>query len=164
MRAVSVISTSARHVAFVAAEGALVAAIAMALVFAGAVATGGTPVGADQVAARTRTVAPSSTISLNQDPSALHLGSSVTFTTTVSGLAGGEYPMIVVECAQGGTDVYVQLDSPNATFVLGNGSSQWWVVGGAANCGATLFAYGGKSKGFDTIRTLAGPVVFAAAG
>jgi hypothetical protein len=58
--------------------------------------------------------------------------------------------------------VYGQLDYPSTAFVLGGGSSDWWIVGGNANCIAHLYAYGGKSQGSDTIRELAAPVAFAA--
>lgn len=163
MRILSVAAASGRHVVMAIAEGALVTAIAVALVFAGSVVTGSGPAGADQVAAKARAPLTSSSISRNPD-SQLWLGGDVTFTSNAVGLTGGEYPMIVVSCSQNGTVVYAQLDHPDATFVLGGGSSQWWVVGGPAGCEATLYAYGGKSKGYDTIRTLAGPITFNAAG
>lgn len=165
MRMGVLIFSSGRHLAMAAAEAALVTAIAVALLFAGAVVTGGAPGGADQVAAKTRLGSAGSTISLNQDPSTLHLGSSVTFTSNAVGLLGGEYPLILVTCSQGGDAVYKQLALPTATFVLGGGSSPWWVVGGSASCNAELYAYGGKSRGYDTIRLLAQlPAPFTAGG
>ena len=108
-----------------------------------------------------------STISLDQAGQALALGDPVTFTTTVAGLKGGEYPMVYLECssATDGSLLYGQLDHPDVTFVLGGGSSRWWQVGGAADCLAHLYAYGGKTNGgYDTIRELAVPVAFDTAG
>ena len=160
MRILTTMGSGVRHAAVAVTEAALVAAIGTALVFAGAVATGDKPAGAsDAFAKGPRTPASSSSISLNQDPSALHLGSSVTFTSSAGGLTGNQYPMIVVSCSQSGDPVYVQLDHPAATFILGGGSSQWRLNGGAANCKATLYAYGGK-----TIVMLAGPATFDVAG
>jgi hypothetical protein len=61
-----------------------------------------------------------------------------------------------------GSVIYAQLDHPDATFVLGGGSSEWRSRGGSADCSASLRAYGGRSGGQDTIRVLAGPIQFHA--
>jgi hypothetical protein len=108
-----------------------------------------------------------STITLDQAGQTLTLGDSVTFTTSAVGLRGTEYPMVYVECSSDadGTPVYGQLDYPNAVFVLGGGSSQWWLVGGSAECRAHLYSYGGKTQGgYDEIRELAEPISFPANG
>ncbi len=160
MRILTTLGGGVRHAAVAVAEAALVAAIGTAVVFAGAVATGEKPAGAgDAFAKGPRNPAAGSSISLNQDPATLRLGSSVTFTTATGSLTGNQYSMIVVSCSQSGDPVYVQLDHPAATFILGGGSSQWLLNGGAANCKATLYAYGGK-----TIVMLAGPATFDVAG
>lgn len=158
MRILSTLGAGVRHVGVAVTEAALIAAIAVALVFAGAVATGHNPIGADQVAAKARAPLTSSSISLNAD-SQLWLGGNVTFGTTASGLTGSQYPMVVVACSQNGVGVYVQLDHPTATFLLGGTSSLWVQNGGSATCTATLYAYGGK-----TVVTLAGPITFTAGG
>ncbi len=109
--------------------------------------------------------ATTSTIALNQAGLPLTLGSSVTFTTTVVGLKGGEYPMVYVACFSPATGaiLYGQLDHPDATFILGGGSSAWWLVGGPANCLAHLYSSGGTTQGgYDQILELATPVAFAA--
>jgi hypothetical protein len=86
-----------------------------------------------------------STIQLNQ-AGPFKFGDVVTFTTSAVGLRGGEYPLVYVECdAADGSVLYGQLDYPNAAFVLGGGSSPWWLVGGDAVCNAGLFSYGGKT-------------------
>ena len=102
----------------------------------------------------------SSSISLDQT-GPVGLGDSVTFSTTAVGLTGGEHAMVYLECTSqaNGSLLFGQLDTPATTFVLGGGSSEWWRVGGAANCVAHLFAYGGKS-----IRELAEPYAFSATG
>lgn len=104
------------------------------------------------------------------------LQSSVTFATTVAGLSGNEWPMVVVSCFQdvnldgvvdttvGGPDqVYGGMDSPSASYLLGGGSSLWLVRGGSATCNAELFAYGFKG-GSETIRSLATTGDWAATG
>jgi len=104
-------------------------------------------------AAKPRTsTSTTSTIALNE--SAPALGTNVTFTTSASGLAGWEWPMVYVSCRQGGTSVYGALDQPSATFQLGGGSSQWLTNGGSADCTATLYAYGLRG-GQETARSLA---------
>jgi hypothetical protein len=100
-----------------------------------------------------------SAITLNEsDP---HLGGTVTFTTNVAKLAGSEWPMVGVACSQSGTLVYGQLDTPDASFLLGGNSSLWLQSGGSADCVATLYAY--SFSGGETIRTLAS-TSFGAAG
>jgi hypothetical protein len=164
MRTLTHAQVAGRHGLGAVLEAALVVAIGATLVLGLALATGGDPIGADNVfAAKGRVGTAGSTIALNPG-SDLRLGGKVTFAATAGDLAGGEYPMIVVSCSQGSEVVYAQLDHPDATFILGGGSSQWWINGGSAACRATLYAYGGKSKGYDTIRTLAGPIPFTAAG
>lgn len=141
--------------------GLTVSAIAIAAVLAIPAAT---------MAAKGGTTAPAS-IRLNQPAGAvaaagLHLGDAVTFTTVVSGLKGGEWAMVLVECyaTAGGAKLYAQLDYPSASFVLGGGSSPWWRAPQDANCIGYLEAYGGRSKGMDTIRRLAWTDWFAVAG
>jgi hypothetical protein len=88
------------------------------------------------------------------------LGSKMTFRTSVQPLAGWQYPMVTVACYQDvnkdgtiekstiGPDlVYLQLDQPDTTFVLGGGWSQWLDRGGSAICEANLWAYPGLHKG-----------------
>jgi hypothetical protein len=96
----------------------------------------------------------------------LQIGSGVTFTTVVGALGGSEYPMVYVECRSDadGSVVYGQLDHPEVIFVLGGGSSPWFEVGGGATCTGQLLAYGGRSKGMDTIRLLAETAAFHALG
>jgi hypothetical protein len=95
-------------------------------------------------------------IKFNEDISLLKLGDSVTFTTESYGLKGTEYPMVYMECWNSNEKLYGQLDHPYATFILGGGSSKWWATGGPATCKATLYSYGGKTKGgHDEIRFLA---------
>lgn len=169
MRVISWAGASIRHAVGAAADAALVAAIGIALVFGVAVASGGNPAGAASVLAgrggHAGTSTAGSTIQLNAGGD-LRLGGDVTFTTSTVDLGGGEYPMVYVACSSDadGSLLYGQLDHPDATFVLGGGSSRWWQVGGSAGCKAWLHAYGGKSKGYDTIRTLAGPISFDAGG
>ena len=100
------------------------------------------------------TAAPSGpVIILNQDPTTLHLGSTVTFTTSTSGLGGNQYPQIGLECSQSGHVVYGELQGPNYAFTLGGGSSEWRDVGGGASCTATLYAYS-LSGGTESITGL----------
>lgn len=101
-----------------------------------------------------------SSISLDQ-PRAW-LGETVTFTSSAQGLKGSEWPMITVRCYQSGVSVYAELNTPDWSFLLGGGSSDWLTNGGAADCTATLYAYGWTS-GTETIRTLAS-TSFSAAG
>lgn len=159
---------SIRHGASAVLEAALVVAIVGALAFGLAVVTGNGPGGADSALAgkgKPGVATASSSIQLDAG-SDLRLGGKVTFSTTAAGLGGGEYPLLYVACyaEANGNIVYGQLDHPDVTFVLGGGSSDWWKVGGSADCKAWLMAYGGKSKGYDTIRELAGPIQFSAGG
>jgi hypothetical protein len=161
------LASTARRWASAALEATLVIAIGATLVLGFALATGGDPAGADNVFAGKGRVVGTAASSISLDAgSDLRLGGKVTFTTSAGDLGGGEYPMIVVSCYSDATGdkVYAQLDHPDSTFILGGGSSKWWQVGGSADCKATLYAYGGRSKGYDTIRELAGPVPFHAAG
>jgi hypothetical protein len=179
MRILSTAAGTARHGIGAVAEAAVIVAIGAALVFGAAVVTRSDPAGAaDVYAARggnggghagggNAGAAPMSTISLNQTFAGLKLGDPVTFTTTVESLNGGEYPLVYLECTSvlDGAVLYGQLDYPDATFVLGGGSSQWWAQQDAANCDATLYSYGGKTRGgYDEIRLLAGPAEFGAEG
>ncbi len=159
--------TSIRHGVAAMLEAALVVAVAGALVFGFAVVTGNDPSGADHVFAGKGHNASTASSSISLDSGGdLRLGGKVTFTSNAANLGGGEYPMIIVACYSdsNGDKVYAQLDHPDTVFVLGGGSSKWWGVGGGADCKATLYAYGGKEKGYDTIRELAGPAEFHAAG
>jgi|SRR3954449_6861325 len=90
------------------------------------------------------------------------LGNRVTFATTVGSLAGWEYPMVDLECRQNGAIVFSQLDKPDATFLLGGGSSQWLTTQGSATCTADLDAYGSKA-GRWSVRVLS-TTSFDAAG
>jgi len=105
-----------------------------------------------------------SSIVLNEAGQALAFGASVTFTTSVVGLNGTEYPLVYVECRSvvDGSLLYGQLDHPSATFVLGGGSSRWWSVRDDARCLAHLYSYGGKEQGHDVIRELAAAYAFDA--
>lgn len=106
-----------------------------------------------------------SAISLVQAGTQLRLGGTVSYTSSAVGLLGGEYPLVYTVCKNAaGTVVYGQLDYPDTVFVLGGGSSPWLLVGGDATCEGQLRAYGGKSQGQDTIRTLATTPPFAVAG
>jgi hypothetical protein len=88
-----------------------------------------------------------SMIQLNGSGTGLKFGDTVTFSTSAVGLKGGEYPLVYVECdAADGSVLYGQLDYPNTAFLLGGGSSPWWLVGGDAVCNAGLFSYGGKTE------------------
>ena len=93
-------------------------------------------------------------------------GDTVTFTTTVDGLKGGQYPLVYVVAFSvvDGSMLYGQLDHPDVGFVLGGGSSQWHLQRDDANCLAHLFAYGGKDRGHETIVELCAPVAFTASG
>ena len=105
------------------------------------------------------------------------LGDTLTFRTTVSGLSGGEYPMVGVSCYQdvngdkvvdtglSGPDiVFSQLDTPSATFKLGGYSSIWLNRGGgSATCRADLYAYSWKG-GKESTRVLATTGSWLAAG
>ena len=174
MRILSRAGTTVRHGVGAAAEAAVIVAIGVALVFGAAVITQGDPAGAADVYAAkggngggNAGTAPAASISLNQTYAGLKLGDAVTFTTSAGGLNGGEYPLVYLECKSvlDGSVLYGQLDHPDASFILGGGSSQWWLVGGDANCDAVLYSYGGKARGgYDEIRLLAGPAEFYAAG
>jgi len=171
MRILSTARSTVRHGVGAAAEAAVVAAIAVTLVFGVAVVARNDPAGAADVYAakggKPVEVAGGSSIGLNQAGAPLRLGDAVTFTTAAIGLNGGEYPLVYVECRDFADDsvLYGQLDHPDATFILGGGSSQWWLVGGNANCSALLYSYGGKTRGgYDEIRLLAGPANFYAGG
>jgi hypothetical protein len=100
--------------------------------------------------------------SIALDQSAAWLGETVTFTTSIQGIKGSEWPMIGVACSQSGAVTYGELNTPSSSFLLGGGSSVWLTNGGAADCVATLYAYG-WSGGTETIRTLASTPFFAAA-
>jgi hypothetical protein len=97
------------------------------------------------------TAASDPTITLNQDPTTLRLGSQVTFTTSWSGLSGNEYPQIGLQCVNGGAIVYGELQAPDYTFILGAGSSKW--TSGGASCTARLLAYS-VAGGTESIREL----------
>ncbi|MBA3877351.1 MAG: hypothetical protein C0498_10500 [Anaerolinea sp.] len=173
MRIGSAIASSMRHIIGVGLQAFLIAAIVVALAFAAAVVVGSAPAGGDTVFAAKGgngngnggnggKPATTSSISLNEAGQALSLGSSVTFTTTVGDLTGTEYPLVYLACysTSSGALVYGQLDLPGTVFVLGGGSSDWWQVGGPANCVAHLYAYG-THGGQDTIRELATPAAFS---
>ena len=106
----------------------------------------------------------SASLTLDQAGQDLAFGDSVTFTTSVDGLNGTEYPLVYVECHSvvDGSLLYGQLDHPSATFVLGGGSSRWWTVRDDARCLAHLYAYGGKDQGYDVITELTSPYGFDA--
>jgi hypothetical protein len=95
------------------------------------------------------------------------LGDSLAFATTVQSLPGWQYPMVAVSCYQdvnrdgvvdtsitGPDVVYMQLDKPSSTFMLGGYSSSWIDRGGTALCRADLYSYGWKS-GIEHTQVLA---------
>jgi len=108
--------------------------------------------------------------------SELRLGGDVGFATSAVGLAGWEYPMVVVSCYQdvngdgtvdtnllGPDIVFSWVDKPGSEFLLGAYSSIWTLRGGGpADCRADLDAYGWKSKQ-QSIRVL-DSLTFKAAG
>ncbi|MBI2763215.1 MAG: hypothetical protein HYX54_05630 [Chloroflexi bacterium] len=169
MRIGSAIASGTRHVIGVGFQALLIVAIIAALAFAAAAVVGTAPAGADSVfAARGGTkgapggtIIVGSSISVNGTDQGLVLGSSVTFATSVADLTGNEYALVYLECTQGGTVVYGQLDLPGTTFVLGGGSSPWLEVGGPATCVGYLKAYG-THGGSDTVRDLAQTAPFSA--
>jgi hypothetical protein len=92
-------------------------------------------------------------------PGPYAFGGTVYFTTNAVGLNGGSYPMVLVQCfAADGSILYGQLDHPNVGFLLGGGSSPWWLNRVDANCAAELWAYGGSKGEYK----LAGPLTFDA--
>lgn len=98
------------------------------------------------------------------DQAAPALGDDVTFTTTVQPLTGQAYPMIDLECYQGGAIVFSQLDHPDADFLLGGGGSVWKdVTGGAADCVAKLMSYDGTGNAWVVV-DLGGETDFQAGG
>ena len=133
----------------------LAAVAAVAVIVVGAAAT-------PTFAARGKRTTDVSTASISLNESGPSLGSTVTFTTSIPALSGWEWPMVGVTCSQAGVRVYGALDTPGAAFLLGGNSSVWLQQGGAAECTATLYAYGSKG-GQETIRTLAS-TPFTAAG
>jgi len=155
MRAGSAIVSSARHASGVALQALLITAILIALVFAIATAMGRDPGGAGDVFAakggKGNLTAGGASIVVDQAGQALELGSRVTLTSRIVGLAGNEWPMAYLRCIEGDTVVNGQLDYPDTTFTLGGGSSLWREIGGTARCTAYLKAY---SKSGDS-RTLA---------
>jgi len=182
MRILSTAGGTLRHGLGAVAEAAIVVAIAVTLVFGVAVVGRHDPAGAADVYAAKGgngggggggggggATAPSeySTISLASQTYAampqLARGLTVWFSTNVVGLKGTEYPMVIVDCfADDGTLLYRQLDHPDAGFVLGGGSSLWWLLdpSPSATCNARLYSYGGKTKGgYDEIRELTDPSV-----
>jgi len=82
----------------------------------------------------------SSTITLNQDPSTLSLGSLVSFTTNAVGIPSNAQTLVDVSCSKGTTLVWAAADSPDHVFKLGGDSSLWLTTGGGASCVATLIA------------------------
>jgi hypothetical protein len=109
---------------------------------------------------------PTGTISGPVEAGPYAFGQSVTFSWSVDGLKGNQYPLVYVTAFSkvDGSLLYGQLDHPDVAFVLGGGSSQWHQQRDDADCVAHLFAYGGKDQGQDTIVELAAPVTFEAAG
>lgn len=87
-------------------------------------------------------------------------GGAVTFSATTANLKGYQYPLVYLACYQGSALVYGQLATPETVFILGGGSSPWWISPGPAACSATLYAYPGLHAG--DIVLLAGPLTFAA--
>ena len=103
---------------------------------------------------------PSGSIVLNE-AGPFAFGDTVTFTTAATGLRGNQYPLVYVECRSvvDGEVLYGQLDLPETGFLLGGGSSPWWLDRDDVTCLAHLYAYGGK-----TIVELAVPVPFGSIG
>jgi hypothetical protein len=119
-----------------------------------ALATAAFVVGVLALPAQAAKPVPTGTITGPNEVVPYALGSTVTFTTTTTALAGWEYPMVAVWCYQDAVLVYMQLDYPDVGFVLGGGSSDWLVSGGPASCTANLYAYGNKAH-VQTIKPLA---------
>lgn len=89
--------------------------------------------------------APSGTIVLNES-GPFTLDDTVTFSTTVSGLKGNQWPMVYLVCysdLDGGLLVG-QLDHPDADFLIGGGWSPWRDpenAGEDGTCIGRLYAY-----------------------
>lgn len=65
------------------------------------------------------------------------LGSSVTFTTTITGLKKNQDPGILVTCSQNGTPVYEYGAGLGTTWVLAG--PDWIASNGTARCKAELY-------------------------
>ena len=143
----------------VAAVGAIAVFAAPSMAAKPTKGGGGTTAGTSSIAIDTVTSSDGTTTKSagSLQPS---LGSRITFKTTVGSLAGWQYPMVAVACYQDvnkdgvlektttGPDlVYLQLDHPDTTFVLGGGWSPWLDRGGDATCEADLYAYPGLHRG-----------------
>lgn len=110
---------------------------------------------------------PSGTIAISATtPGPYAFQSLIAFDVTTSDLKGNQYPLVYVECYSqvDGALLYGQLDLPTVDFLLGGGSSTWWMQRDDASCLAHLYAYGGKEKGNDTIVELTDPIGFSATG
>jgi hypothetical protein len=79
----------------------------------------------------------SGSIALDQNSPAL--GTTVTFTTSVSGLPGWATPRIQIICEQDGAIVYGEAGPASQGFLLGGAGSEWLRAGGPASCVATLY-------------------------
>ena len=105
-------------------------------------------------------VAPSATIDF-VTPGPYAFGGTVYFATNAGDLNGGSYPMVLVKCfAADDSILYGQLDYPDVGFLLGGGSSPWWLNRVDANCNASLWSYGGSKGEY----MLAGPLTFFSYG
>jgi hypothetical protein len=80
-------------------------------------------------------------ISLDQDPTTLSVGSTVTFTYSAAGMA--KDPQINAWCEQSGTTVWGETEwAAGNSFVLGSTFwSPWLESGGPAKCWARLFTF-----------------------
>ena len=98
-------------------------------------------------------------IQLNQDPSSLSLGSTVTFSYNADSRI--KYPEITVACEQNGTRVWgdTQYATGNSFLLGGDFWSPWKMSGGGASCTATLFYFNNS----DNVMTL-GSTTFDAKG
>ena len=92
--------------------------------------------------------AAAASISINE-PGPYHFLDTVSFTVEVPKLKGYEYPMALVRCYQGTTEVWASLQSPDKAVQLGNAISNSW-ISGDAECTVELWAYRGLHSGGPT--------------
>jgi len=163
MRIFSATGAVTRHAAGAVMEAALIGAIAVALVFSFAVATGRNPAGADLARAGSTS---SSWIELGTIDGVSAAAAQPSLGGYVHFNAGYprtiKNPRIEVLCTQGGTLTFGMAGGVDYDFLLGGGGSAWKDAGGAANCVANLY-YFGYHAGQQTYNRLA-TMSFAAGG
>ncbi len=91
------------------------------------------------------------TITGPNEPGPYAFGDTVTFTTTIDGTHGREYPMVYVEARSVVDDavLYGELNTPGSVFTLGGGSSPWFGQRDDANCRGVLLSYGGPKGSYE---------------